>query len=202
MTLLSRLLSLFPFFILCGAFAAFAWLIYDPNPYAPGLCFFILYGLPLLCFRIHNLIFKNKDGLAYLVGDKYVPWFGGHQIQQVYIAFPALETILRLIPGLFSLWLRLWGAKIGKGVYWTPGLEITDRDRLEVGDQVIFGHRVGLYAHVIKPKKDNLLLFTRTIKIGSGAFIGAAARLGPGVKIEAGALVATASDHFPNSKVS
>ncbi|MDF1666930.1 MAG: acyl transferase, partial [Planctomycetota bacterium] len=121
---------------------------------------------------------------------------------QIYIAFPALETLLRFVPGLFSLWLRLWGAQIGKGVYWTPGLEITDRDRLEVGDHVIFGHRVGLYAHVIKPKKDNLLLFTRRIKIGAGAFIGAAARLGPGVKIEAGALVATASDHFPNSKVS
>ena len=201
MTLLSRLLSLFPFFVMACALSALAWLIVDPNPYAPGLIIFALYLFPLFCFRVHNWIFKNKDGVAYLVGDKYIPWFGGHQIQQIYIAFPALETLLRMVPGLFSLWLRLWGAKIGKGVYWTPGLEITDRDRLEVGDHVIFGHRVGLYGHVIKPKNDNLLLFTRRIRIGSGAFIGAAARIGPGVRIDAGALVATTSDHFPNSKV-
>jgi len=201
MTILSRLLTLFPFLVVASAITALVWFILQPNPYAPAILLFILYGFPVLCFRTHNLIFKNKDGLAYLINSPYSPWFGGHQFQWIYIAFPALETMLRLIPGLFSLWLRLWGAQIGKGVYWTPILEITDRDRLLVGDHVIFGHRVGLYGHVIKPKNDNLLLFTRRIQIGSGAFIGAGARLGPGVVIEAGALVATASDHFPNSRV-
>jgi acetyltransferase-like isoleucine patch superfamily enzyme len=201
MIFLSRLFSLFPLFIIILTLSSFGWLVYQPNPYAPLLILFTLYGLPLLTFRIHAAIFKSKEGLAYLIGDKYSTWWTGHQIQQIYIAFPALETLLRFVPGLFSLWLRLWGAKIGRSVYWTPGLEITDRDMLEVGDQVIFGHKVGLYAHVIKPKNDNLLLFTRRIRIGSGAFIGAGARLGPGVRIDAGALVPTASDHFPNSRV-
>lgn len=202
MTVFSQLLALYPAAIVLSAMASALWFIVSPNPWAIGLTLFILYLLPLLSFRIHKWLFPKTEGISYLVGGGYSPWWGGHQIQWVYIAFPVLERFLRLIPGLFSLWLRSWGSDIGRSVYWTPHLEITDRDLLEVGDQVIFGHRVGLYAHVIKPKNDNLMLFVRRIRIGQGAFIGAAARMGPGVRVETGALVPTASEHFPNSRVS
>jgi hypothetical protein len=194
-------MTFFPFLVVVLALGSLSWFLWQPNYYAPGLAFFALYIFPLLCFRIHKLIVHNKEGISYLVTAKYSPWWGSHQIQQIYIAFPALETFIRLIPGAFSVWLRLWGSKVGSGIYWTPALEITDRNLLEIGDHVIFGHNVGLYCHVIKPKNDQLLLFVRKIRIGSQAFIGAGARLGPGVRVEAGALVPTASDHFPNSRV-
>ena len=62
----------------------------------------------------------------------------GHQLQVLYSAFPAL----RLVPGLYSAWLRLWGSRVGRAVYWTPQVKITDRGLLKVGDGVVFGHRV------------------------------------------------------------
>src|SRR6266851_3058498 len=66
-------------------------------------------------------------------------------------ALPLLELFLQLTPGAFSLWLRLWGSRIGRRVHWTPRVEIADRSMLAVGDDVVFGHKVECYAHAIKP---------------------------------------------------
>jgi acetyltransferase-like isoleucine patch superfamily enzyme len=107
---------------------------------------------------------------------------------------------LRLVPSLFSLWLRLWGAKVGRGVYWTSKLEIGDRSLLDIGDGVIFGHGVGIYSHAIKPKKDNLMLYVKKVTIGDRAFISGGCRLGPGVEIKAGAYLPVTTDLYPNQK--
>ena len=93
-------------------------------------------------------------------------------MQLIFIALPALEAILRLIPGVYSAWLRLWGSHVGKHVYWTPLIEITDRDLLDIGDRVIFGHRAACYNHVVKPKGEDLVLYTAKITIGSDVFVG------------------------------
>ena len=57
----------------------------------------------------------------------------------------------RLVPGLYSLWLRIWGSRVGRLVYWSPGLEVLDRSLLDVGDQVVFGIGVRLNPHVLMP---------------------------------------------------
>lgn len=202
MTWMSRLLAIFPLLPLSIASGAALWFVLAPNPWAPLLGFAGLYLVPLIAFRLHNWLWPLREGFVKeLVGGPYCSWWGGHQIQLIYIAFPALEVALRLIPGLFSLWLRLWGAQVGRGVYWTPFLEVTDRSLLEVGDGAVFGHRVGLYAHAIKPRDGNLVLFVRRLRIGAGAFVGAAARLGPGVRVEPGAFIETATDLYPNARV-
>lgn len=104
----------------------------------------------------------------------------------IYAAIPAFEAFLRLVPGLYSAWLRLWGSKVGKRVYWTPLVEIIDRHMLRIGDDVIFGHRVVCSSHVVSRKENGeFVLLLRYIRIGSGSFIGALSRLGPGVKIPA-----------------
>ncbi|MGB3298374.1 MAG: acyl transferase [Phormidesmis sp.] len=204
MTFLSRLLLFFPalmvgivgllFILMCAANSGLEALLY--------LLLFVLtlYGLPLLIYRLHNRFYPIAEGVSYLQGKAYSPWWSSHQIQLIYIAFPGLETLLRLVPGVFSVWLRLWGAKIGRQVYWSPGLELADRGLLIVGDRAIIGHRVGLYAHVIKPKRNNLLLYVKPIQIGSDAFIGSASRIGPGVVIAPGDYVPVTSDFFPNQK--
>ncbi|MEC4819445.1 MAG: acyl transferase, partial [Scytonema sp. PMC 1069.18] len=143
-----------------------------------------------------------KEGISYLCGQDYSPWWGSHQIQVIYITFPAIEAILRLIPGAFSLWLRLWGSQVGKGIYWTPHLEIADRGLLEIGDGVVFGHSIGLYSHIIKPKKQDLMLYVKKVKIGSNVFIGAGSHLGPGVLVEDEIFVPVNSYLFPNKAVS
>jgi hypothetical protein len=205
MTFLSTVLSLFPTLVLLLAGGSLISLFQAPNLIASlvGLLAVLLalYGVPVLVYRLHQWVYPLQEGISYLQDKAYSPWWGSHQIQALYIAIPALEAVLRLIPGAFSLWLRLWGAKIGRSVYWTPGLEIADRGLLEIGDRVVIGHRVGLYSHVIKPRKRNLMLYVKKIKIGNDAFIGAGSVLSPGVVVAAGAFLPVATQLRPNQRV-
>lgn len=181
--------------------ASFLWLCFSPGILSVLALVFSLYGLPILVYRIHDRFYPIQEGISYLQGKEYSSWWGSHQIQATYIAFPALETLLRLIPGVFSLWLRLWGARVGKGVYWTPRLEISDRQLLEIGDNVVFGHGIGIYSHAIKPRKDDLMLYLKKVKIGNGVFLGGGCHLGPGVEISDGTYVPVATDLYPNQKL-
>ncbi|MEL6937438.1 MAG: acyl transferase [Cyanobacteria bacterium J06607_17] len=201
MTPLSKLLSFFPGVTLGMASMSLLYGIWVRGPLGVLLSLFFLYGLPVLAYRLHAQLYPVKNGISYLQGDDYSPWWGSHQFQVIYVAFPALEAWLRLVPGLFSVWLRLWGAQVGKHVYWTPGLEIADRGLLSIGDGVVFGHRVGLYSHVIKPRHDNLMLYVKPITIGDGSFIGAGSDIGPGATVTAGSYLPARSELYPNGTV-
>jgi hypothetical protein len=200
MTLLSTFLAFFPAVVLIvtGAFCYWLWLA--PSIFGIMAIVLSLYGLPVFVHRLHNYFYPIPAGISYLRGNQYSPWWGSHQIQCIYIAFPALETLLRLIPGVFSMWLRLWGAQIGQGVYWTPHLELADRSLLEVGDRVVFGHRLTLFAHVIKPKKNDLMLYVKKIRIGHDVFLGAGSCLGPGVNIKDGTYLPILTNLYPNQE--
>lgn len=202
MTFLSVILSFFPAIVILIAVSSFLWLCFSPGIFSILSLLFSLYGFPLLVYRIHQLFYPIKEGISYLGTKEYSPWWGSHQIQVIYIAFPALETLLRLIPGAFSIWLRLWGAKVGKSVYWTPQLEISDRGLVEIGDRVIFGHGIGIYSHIIKPKKNDLMLYVKKVKIGTNVFLGAWNHVGPGVAVEDATYVPVATHLYPNKKFS
>lgn len=201
MTLASRLMSLFPALAMGFIAGAALYLVQHPSFASAAWLLFTVYGFPVLAYRLHDLAAPLVEGVSFVDGTKYSPWWGSHQIQSLYIAFPALEAALRLIPGAYSAWLRLWGGRVGRAVYWTPGVELGDRGLLEIGDGVVFGHRVKLFSHAIKATKgDRLLLYARKIKIGAGAFIGADSGIGPGVDVEAGAVVPFRSSLFPNTR--
>lgn len=162
---------------------------------------FVIYGVPLLAFHWHERRYPLNEGASHLVGRHYSPWWGGHQIQLVFIAFPILETVLRLVPGLFSIWLRAWGSSVGRRVYWTPACRIGDRSLLTIGDDVIFGYDVGMSSHLIKRTRKNILLYVKRITIGDGVFLGAGAVIGPGVHIEAGAAIDIGEHLYPRTRV-
>jgi Hexapeptide repeat of succinyl-transferase len=199
MTLLSTFLSFFPALVILLAGASI--LLIKPVFLGVGLALFFLYGFPVLIYRLHQLIYPVQEGISYLCGKEYSPWWGSHQFQTIYLAIPVLESLLRLIPGAFSVWLRLWGAKIGRNIYWTPGLEIADRGLIEIGDRVVLGHRVGLLSHAIKPRKQNLMLYVKKVKIGNDVFVGAGSYLGPGVIVQDGTYLPVASHIYPNQQV-
>ncbi len=201
MTLMSRLLYVYPASVvtLWGACALWLWLWPGPLPVL-ALLFFV-YGWPLLCYRVHARLYPLKQGASHLASDEYSPWWGGHQIQLVYIAFPTIEMVLKMFPGLYSFWLRCWGSKVGRNVYWTPQTEVVDRALVDIGDDVVIGHRVGIYPHLIKPTKKNVLLYAKTVTIGSGAFIGANTALLPGVVVAPGAVVEMGTRTLPRERV-
>ncbi|MBV6623477.1 MAG: acyl transferase [Rivularia sp. (in: Bacteria)] len=202
MTIQSKILCLFPSAVMLLAFICFLWICQSPSFYNITALLFTLYGFPLLIHKIHNYFYPLEEGVSYLKGKEYSPWWGSHQIQSIYISFTALESALRLIPGAFSLWLRLWGAKVGKNVYWTPKLEIADRSLIEIGNNVVFGQDCGVISHVIKPKKQDLMLYVKKVKIGNNVFIGAGSYLAPGVIIKDETFVPAQSRLYPNKVVS
>jgi len=194
MTIRARVFGSFPALWLLAAGAVLMLLLLDPGWPTILMLLFVVYVFPVLCYRTHDLIWPLEPGLSRLDTRQYSPWWGGHQFQMIYSALPALEAVLRLVPGLYSLWLRAWGSKVGRRVYWTPLVEITDRALMRVGDGVVFGHRVGCYAHVVVRRRGGLYLYVKPISIGNTALLGAGSRLGPGAVIEANADLAVLTD--------
>ena len=195
MTVRARLFALFPTAWLFLVLLTFTfWLSALASVPRVLLWLTTVYLLPVACFRLHQLAWPLVEGKCRLDAPSYVPWWGAHQFQLMYTAFPALEAALRLIPGIYSTWLRLWGSRIGRGVHWTPCVDISDRSLLEVGDGVIFGHRSACYAHLVQRRSGGLVLYLRWIRIGQGVQLGAGSRLGPGASIAAGVVLPALTD--------
>lgn len=194
MTWRARLFGLFPALWLVLLLGCAFWLLRTASVAAALALLFVAYLLPVLCFRMHEALWPLREGRSRIDAPGYSPWWGGHQFQLMYNAFPALESALRLLPGVYSAWLRLWGSHVGRRVYWTPRVEVADRSLLDIGDGVVFGHLTACYAHLIKPHRGGLVLYVRRIRIGDGAFLSAGSRLGPGVRIAAGTVVPLLSD--------
>jgi hypothetical protein len=103
----------------------------------------------------------------------FMRWWFTAQWQVIFNRLPWIEETIRLVPGLYSAWLRLWGARVGRFVYWTPGLRILDRSLVDVGDRVVFGAGVKLNPHIILPDAaGRLVLKAATVRIGSDAMVG------------------------------
>jgi len=204
MTLLGRIISLYSTCVLSLCAATVLWFGWRPSPVQPVVLVVILYLVPPLTFRLHRIFFPIRKSLSNLSDRKYSPWWGAHQIQVIYTAIPQLEAALRLAPGLYSAWLRLWGSRIGRSVYWTPNVEITDRHSLDIGDRVVCGHKCKFLGHAIKPGGPGgreMALYTRIIKIGSDVFIGAGSRIGPGAVIADGTFLPVLTDVHINQVV-
>jgi hypothetical protein len=186
MTLRGRLISFYPALILSLVAADALWFGLSPSPLQPPLLLCVVY--------LHRIIFPPRHRLEDLAAKRYSPWWGAHQIQLIYLAVPQLEALLRVVPGLYSAWLRLWGSRIGRHVYWTPNVEVTDRHLLDIGDNVVLGHKCKFLGHAIKPKGGAVTLYTHTIKVGSNVFVGAGSRIGPGAVIPDGAYLPALTD--------
>lgn len=198
MTLRSRLFACFPTLFVAGAIALAVWLMLAPG-WARGAALFAhLYVVPVACYRLHQALWPIAEGCARLdQPDVYVPWWGGHMFQLPYAAFPQLESALRLIPGLYGVWLRAWGARVGKGVHWTPQVDISDRGFVDIGDHAVIGHRVGLYAHVVARRPGGeLRVLLRRVRIGPGALVGAYSRCGPGAEVAPGEQLPVCSERW------
>jgi acetyltransferase-like isoleucine patch superfamily enzyme len=162
--------------------------------------FLYLYFLPVFLYRIFNFLFPKKYGRCEIFSSRYNCWWYGVQFQTIYTRFPFLEEFLRIFPFVYSFWLRLWGAKIGRFIFWSPGVLIVDRGDLEIGDNCVIGYGAKFTSHLLtKTHKRNLLIYER-ITLKSNVVIGAEVNVGPGVTINSDVVIAALSTLLPFSE--
>jgi hypothetical protein len=169
--------------VACAVFAARRW------GFVTGIgCGVIaLYVLPLLAFRMASLLFQPRPGRHSLASADFLHWWLSAQWQLIFNRLPMLEELLRIVPGLYSAWLRLWGAKIGSLVYWSPGVAVLDRAFVCIGSRVVFGAGVRLNPHVIVPgKKREAQLWLAPVTLGDDALIGGYCLITAGCTVPAG----------------
>jgi len=113
------------------------------------------------------------------------------------------RPVPRLLKGWHITWLRLFGARLGRGTVVHPSAEIYFPWRLQTGDFCVIGDRVRIYclgfirigdhtvisqhAHLCAGTHDYTLphmpLIRSDIQIGRGCWICADAFVGPGVRV-------------------
>lgn len=96
-------------------------------------------------------------------------------------------TLLRATP-LWTMYLRLNGAHVGKGVF-VNSLAMSDHNLLELGDGTVIGDDVHLSGHTI----EDGLVKTGVVRVGRGATIGIGSVIGIGVEIGDGVKVGALS---------
>jgi hypothetical protein len=189
MTAADRLFSYFPLLLTVASFAALGVFAAWPNGWSALLLVFLIYLLPPMILRILFRWAPLKPGVVDISGRVFCPWLASHHIQAFYDALPYLESLLRVIPGFYSMWLRMWGSRIGYGVEWPVRMDVLDRDMMEIGNRVVFAREVELSAHVRQKVEAGVRVLVRPVRIGSHAFIGAGVRMGPGAIVPGDASV-------------
>lgn len=145
-----------------------------------------LYLFPPLAARVLLLARPVLPGTHAVGSPAFLTWWATAQLQMLFCRLPLLEEILRLVPGLYSFWLRLWGARIGRLTFWSPGLRILDRTFLDIGDDVVFGAGVRLNPHVIETVHDRPVLHLAPLTVGHRCHIGGYSLLTAGTAVEPG----------------
>jgi hypothetical protein len=146
----------------------------------------VLYLLPPLAVFMARPRHYLTETQCRVGSSEFLRWWYIAQWQLVFNRFPQLEEALRLVPGLYSTWLRLWGARIGGLVYWSPGMTVFDRPFLDIGDRAVIGADTKLSPHFIMrgPSGKTELVLAR-ITIGHDALIGGSTLLPAGVTVGA-----------------
>ena len=184
MTTFDRLFSYFPLLLTILSLTALGVFAQWPSLWSAALILFVVYVLPPMVQRIMFRWAPLKHGVACIDGRAFCSWMAAHHIQAFYDALPYLESLLRVIPGFYSMWLRMWGSRVGYGVVWPVRMDVVDRHLMDIGNRVTFDREVELVAHVRqKMEGAGSRVLVRPVRIGSYAFLGAGVRVGPGATV-------------------
>lgn len=144
-----------------------------------------LFLLPPLACRLALAMFGRPHGRALTQDTRaYKVWWFTHQWQVVFHRLPWIEECLRLVPGLYALWILLWGGRVSPLVYWAPGSIVTDRPLVAVEAGAVIGMGAALAAHNASLAPDgSYRIDVAAPSVGRGAMMGARSGLGPGAEL-------------------
>lgn len=144
----------------------------------------LLYLLPPILARLILWLLPIRETHMAAGNGAFLTWWSVFSLQVLFLRLPFLEELLRIVPGAYSAWLRLWGSRIGRLTYWAPGVIILDRPFLRLGNDVILGAGVHLNPHVMARNAEGRIeLILAPVTIGNGATIGGYSLLTAGTEI-------------------
>jgi hypothetical protein len=154
-----------------------------------------IYILPPLAGRVAMTLFGAPEGEGLGQNARaFKVWWLLTQLQVLFNRFGFLEELLRMVPGLYALWLNAWGARVSPVVYWGPGAAVVDRQSVRIGPGAVIGTRAVLAGHLaVKDAQGAFRITLAPVEIGERALIGAHAGIGPGCRIAAGEEVPAAA---------
>jgi hypothetical protein len=138
----------------------------------------------------------------------YRVWWVLTQWQILFNRLPWFDELLRLFPGLYALWIGLWGGNLSPFVYVGPGVRITDRHAVRVGRGAVLGMESILTGHlVVRDEAGRWLVLAAAPTVEPEAIVGGYAKLGPGAVLRAGHMLPTGRhvmpfDEWPRRKIS
>jgi hypothetical protein len=183
----SLALNFLPLLHLVAGAAAVLWLV-DGAPARIGVALAWIYILPPLSGRVAMGLFGAPQGAD--LGQEaraYKVWWFLMQMQVLFNRFPFFEELLRMVPGLYALWLNAWGARVSTVVYWGAGAVVVDRQSARIGPRAVIGIRAVISGHLaVKDPSGAFRVTLAPVEIGEGALIGAYAGIGPGCRVAAG----------------
>lgn len=147
-----------------------------------------LYLLPPLLCRLLLLLFGVPETTSCTPDHPvYLRWWLLTQLQMPFNRLGLLEEVLRFVPGLYALWLNLWGSSVSPFAFWSRSVLISERYLVQVGHGALFGAYSGLAGHVVNRDGDGQLRLTvARVVVEPGAIVGIRAGLGPGCRVFAG----------------
>ena len=169
-----------------AAIAAVVSIGWGPPSWRVGTGVIVLYVVPALVGRVILALAPISEGHIRVGTGAFFAWWALANLQMLFSRLPMLEELLRLVPGLYSMWLRLWGARVGRLTYWGAGLRILDRSFLCIGDDVIFGAAVRLNPHVLaRNDGGEMELLLGTIVVRDRSMVGGYSLLTAGSELAA-----------------
>jgi len=165
-----------------------------------------VYLLPPLTSRLMIFAWGRPEGRLTQDMAAYRVWWVLTQWQMLFNRLPWLEELLRLVPGLYALWIGLWGGHLSPFAYVGPGVLITDRHAIRVGRGAILGMKSILAGHlVVRDEAGRWLVLAAAPIVEPEAIVGGDAKLGPGAVLRAGHMLATGRhinpfDEWPRRK--
>lgn len=173
---------------------------------ANGIALFLLfwiYIVPPALGRFVLTLFGRPTGAFTQDMQGYRVWWTLTQLQMLFNRMPFLEEALRLAPGLYALWISLWGGRLSPLAFIGPGALITDRYLIEVDRGAVIGMNAALAGHMVtRDDQGRWRVLVAAPRVEAEAIMGGASGLGPGAVLSAGAMLPTGRrvgpfDHWP-----
>ena len=149
-----------------------------------------LYLAPPVLARLLILCCGKPTGRLTLQMPAYRTWWLLTQLQLPFNRLPWLEEGLRLVPGLYAAWIRLWGGNLSALAFVGPGVCITDRHLVRVERGAVLGLHSTLAGHaVVRDAAGRFLIIAAEPVVESHAILGGRSAVGPGATVHAGHLL-------------